>query len=243
MWHRRQPGVLGQRDTGPRTAAALAATFGPLAGARRLPRWHELVLAAADQVRAAHAVQRIAQHRPVVRIVVAQERLVEPALREPLHGMDALARPDRSQRVISGVVHRRRGRHRRRQERLHLIGAEAVLLEPDREREHVLVGGARVRRDEVRDQVLLLARLRAVAIEELLALIAMDCNTAAVTDKATLFDVTPSCVAVILLVPIATPLTRPVALTLATAEFELFQVAAPARLWVLPSLKVPVAVN
>ncbi len=82
-----------------------------------------------------------------------------------------------------------------------------------------------------------------LAIEELLALIAMDCNTAAVTDKATLFDVTPSCVAVILLVPIATPLTRPVALTLATAEFELFQVAAPARLWVLPSLKVPVAVN
>ena len=46
-----------------------------------------------------------------------------------------------------------------------------------------------------------------------------------------------------LLDPIATPVARPVALTLAVAELELFQVAVLVRFWVLPSLKVPVAEN
>ena len=66
------------------------------------------------------------------------------------------------------MVHRGRGRHRRRQEGLDLIGAEAVALQPERQLQHVLVGGAGVGGDEVRDQVLLLAGLPRVAVEQLL---------------------------------------------------------------------------
>ncbi|KIG14484.1 hypothetical protein DB30_06711 [Enhygromyxa salina] len=73
------------------------------------------------------------------------------------------------------MIHGRGGCHRRRQERLDLIGAEPVPLEPQRELEHVFVGGARVRGDEVGDQVLLLASLLAVALEQLLeALVGAD---------------------------------------------------------------------
>ena len=47
----------------------------------------------------------------------------------------------------------------------------------------------------------------------------------------------------ILVEPIATPVARPLALMLAAAEFEEAQVAELVRVCVLPSLKVPVAVN
>jgi hypothetical protein len=57
------------------------------------------------------------------------------------------------------VVHRGGGGHRAGVEGLHLVGLEAVALEPERQVHHVLVAGARVRGDEVRDQVLLLAGL------------------------------------------------------------------------------------
>ena len=43
------------------------------------------------------------------------------------------------------------------QEGLHLIGPEAVVLQPKCEVQHILVGRARMRRDEIRNQVLLLA--------------------------------------------------------------------------------------
>ena len=49
------------------------------AGADRLIRRHEVLPAVADQVRAPHVAQRLAQQRPVVRVVIAQERLVQPA--------------------------------------------------------------------------------------------------------------------------------------------------------------------
>ena len=78
---------------------------------------------------------------------------------------------DAPQRVLARVVHRRRRRHRPRQERLDLIRAVAVLLQPQRELEHVLVGRAGMRRDEVRNQVLLLAGRLRKAVEELLELV------------------------------------------------------------------------
>lgn len=43
--------------------------------------------------------------------------------------------------------------------------------------------------------------------------------------------------------PIATPVARPVELIVAVAKFELLQVTVFVRFCVLPSLKVPVAVN
>ena len=81
------------------------------------------------------------------------------------------------------------------------------------------------------------------AIEELFALIVIDWSVAAVTVNAKLFEVIPFWVAVRLLGPTAVPVARPVALTLTVAGAEEAQVAALVRFWVLPSLKVPVAVS
>lgn len=64
---------------------------GGLAGAGRLVCWHELVGAGADQVGAAHRLQRLAQHGPVVGVVIAQERLVQAALAQALDGLDLAA--------------------------------------------------------------------------------------------------------------------------------------------------------
>ena len=82
-----------------------------------------------------------------------------------------------------------------------------------------------------------------LAIEEPLALILIDCNVAAVIVNANVFDVTPLCAAVMLLEPIASPVARPVALTLAEASVELAHVAVFVKFCVVPSLNVPVAVN
>jgi hypothetical protein len=86
------------------------------------------------------------------------------ARRATIHLLGALGvAADALQRVQARVVHRRGGGHRAGVEGLHLVGLEAVALEPEREVHHVLVAGARVRGDEVRDQVLLLAGLAALA--------------------------------------------------------------------------------
>jgi hypothetical protein len=45
------------------------------------------------------------------------------------------------------------------------------------------------------------------------------------------------------LLPVLTPLTKPVLLTAATAEFDDIQLVISVRFWVLPSLYIPVAVN
>ena len=81
------------------------------------------------------------------------------------------------------------------------------------------------------------------AIEELFALIAMDCSVAAVTVSPKLFDVIPFCVAVTLLEPMVAPVAKPAALMLTAAGFEDAQVAVLVRLCVLPSLNVPVALT
>ena len=81
------------------------------------------------------------------------------------------------------------------------------------------------------------------AIEELTALTLMDCNVAAVTVRANVFDVIPPCVAVILLDPTAAPVANPLGPIVTVAVFEEDQVALFVRFWVLPSLNVPVAVN
>ena len=82
---------------------------------------------------------------------------------------------DLAQRILARVVHGRGGGHRRGIEGLHLVRTEAVALEPEGEVHHVLVRGTRMRGDEVRDQVLLLARLLGVLLEHLLeAVVAAD---------------------------------------------------------------------
>jgi len=55
-----------------------------------------------------------------------------------------------------------------------------------------------------------------LAIEELFALMVMDCSVAAVTDKAKALELIPFCAAVMLLDPIAAPVARPVELMFTT---------------------------
>ena len=67
-----------------------------------------------DQIRTPHRLERLAQQGPVVRIVIAQERLVQAPLLQATGGEDFLAAtaPDRLQRIAATVKHRRRQRHR-----------------------------------------------------------------------------------------------------------------------------------
>ena len=81
------------------------------------------------------------------------------------------------------------------------------------------------------------------AIDVLGALIVMDCSTAAVTVSVIAFDVTPPCATVIVAEPTLFPVARPEVLMVATAELEEDQVTELVRFCVLPSVKVPVAVN
>ncbi len=159
--------MLGEEGLRTELLAGARALPARKAGSGGLPGRDQVALAVADQVGAAHLLERLAQQRPVLRIVVAQEGLVQPALLEALGREDLLraGATHGAQGVATGVVHGRGQRHRARQEGLHLIGAEAVRLEPEGEVEHVLVGGAGVRGDEVRDQVLLLAGLARELLE------------------------------------------------------------------------------
>jgi len=81
-----------------------------------------------------------------------------------------------------------------------------------------------------------------LAMEAFGPLIVMDCSVAAVIANAKMFEVTPLCVAVTLLEPTATPVSSPPGAIVA-AGLEDVQVTEPVRFCVLPSLKVPVAVN
>ena len=145
---------------------------------RRLPGRDQVVLATADQLVPAHALQGLAQQRPVVGVVVAQKGLVQTAAALALDGVDlltALVAVHAHQRVQAGVVHGRGGGHGAGVEALHLVGAKAIFLQPQRQVEHVLIRRAGVRGDEVRDQELLLAGLGAVLLEHRLeAVVAAD---------------------------------------------------------------------
>ena len=81
------------------------------------------------------------------------------------------------------------------------------------------------------------------AIEELLALIVMDCRVMPLTVRAMAFDVIPLSVAVMLEVPAATPVARAPALIAATDVLEEFHVTERVTSLVEPSLNVPIAAN
>ena len=81
------------------------------------------------------------------------------------------------------------------------------------------------------------------AIEVLAALIVIDCSVAAVTVSVIALEVTPLCVAVMLLEPVAAPVARPLVLIAAAAVLEEAHVAELVRFCVVPSVNVPVAVN
>jgi hypothetical protein len=80
-------------------------------------------------------------------------------------------------------------------------------------------------------------------IEVFGAVIAIDCSVAAVTVRVIVLDVTPLWVALMFVDPTPAPVASPAALTIAAAVFEDDQVAEVVRFCVVPSEKVPVAVN
>lgn len=63
------------------------------------------------------------------------------------------------------------------------------------------------------------------------------------TVRVSEFDVIPPCAALMFVVPAPAPVAKPDAVIVATDEFDEDQVTEPVRFWVVPSLKVPVAVN
>ena len=71
----------------------------------------------------------------------------------------------------------------------------------------------------------------------------IDCNAAAETVSATVLDVTPLCAALILLEPSPIPVARPLIPIVAAAVFEEVHAAELLMFCVVPSLKLPVAVN
>jgi len=68
------------------------------------------------------------------------------------------------------------------------------------------------------------------AIEELLALIVIDCSVEAVTPSGTVLEVIPFWDAVMLLEPVATPVAKPVALIFTVAGLKEVHVAVLVRL-------------
>jgi hypothetical protein len=77
----------------------------------------------------------------------------------------------------------------------------------------------------------------------LAAVIEIDWSVAAVTLSAIELEVIPFCVAEMLLEPTAAPAARPPGLIVTAAVLDELHTAETVRFWVLPSLKVPVAVN
>ncbi len=76
--------------------------------------------------------------------------------------------PDFAQWIAAGMVHGRGGGHRRWQECLHLIRPEIIPFQPQGQIEHVLVGGAGMSGNKVRDQILFLAGFSGIEVEQFL---------------------------------------------------------------------------
>lgn len=82
-----------------------------------------------------------------------------------------------------------------------------------------------------------------LAIEAFAVVIVIDCSVAAVTAKGRAFDVMPFSAAVTLVDPTASPLARPLVLIVAALVLEESHVVDAVKFCVVPSLKVPIAVN
>lgn len=156
-------------------AMASQGRFQPLAAGGTLVapfRRHQAAGTVANQMALAHGEQGFADHRPASGVVVAQQRLVQAATALALGNKHiATGAAHLVQRVFLRVIHGGGVGERRRVEVLHLIELEAVLFDPERQIDHVFIGGARVGGDKVGDQVLLLARLFGVFVEQLLELV------------------------------------------------------------------------
>lgn len=80
-------------------------------------------------------------------------------------------------------------------------------------------------------------------MEVLAVVTVINCSVAAVTASVRAFDVMPFSAAVMLVDPTASPLATPLALIAAVVALDETHVVDAVRFCVVPSLKVPVAVN
>lgn len=81
------------------------------------------------------------------------------------------------------------------------------------------------------------------AIEVVVAVIVIDWRVAAVTVTAIVLEVTPLCVAVMLLEPLPAPVASPLVLIVTADVFDEPHVVEFVRFCVEPSVNVPVAMN
>ena len=91
-----------------------------------------------NQVTPFHANESLSQDRPVARIMIPQERLVQPPDLESVGHIDFLIPSDDGiDRIVTCVKLGRGDRHGRRKKGLHLVGTKIVFLEPKRETEQI----------------------------------------------------------------------------------------------------------
>jgi len=85
---------------------------GRSASAEGLPSRYQVFFTVPYEIRAAHMFERFAQQRPVVGVMVTQERLVQPALLRAAGNVDGFAGArDFAQWIHTAVVHGRGGCH------------------------------------------------------------------------------------------------------------------------------------
>lgn len=112
-------------------AKRTTARFDNAVSLRRLSDRYQVVSAIADQITTPHSFECLAQQRPVVGVVIAKKCFVQAPLGKFFDGAQGVAIAlDPLQRIAPRVVHRRGGCHGGGIEGLHLISAEAMLLEP-----------------------------------------------------------------------------------------------------------------
>ena len=117
---------------------------------RRLASWDQMHRAIANEITTANFLKSVPQCRPVIGVVVSKKRLVKSALFNASdRGNPFAVATHFFEWTLLAVIHRRRQGHWGWVERLHLICAELVALEPEGQVDHVIVGGSWVRSDEV----------------------------------------------------------------------------------------------
>ena len=83
--------MLGHKGLDPVLAPGALALAPTHSGARRLPGRDKVMLAGPDQVGTPHTLQRFAQQRPILGIVITQESLVQATLADALGGKNSIA--------------------------------------------------------------------------------------------------------------------------------------------------------
>ena len=75
----------------------------------RLPRGNQVHGTIANQISAANLLERLAQRRPIIGVMITKKRLMEPALLDAPHRRNSLAVMTHFfKRILLAVIHRRR---------------------------------------------------------------------------------------------------------------------------------------